>query len=285
MYTTDTGIVVFGITLYWYGLILVLSAWVGIEVATFLAEKRGLDQEHIWASLPWILIPAIIGARLWFILFPPVSVVANGRTAEWFFSHFFDLNQGAIAVWTGGLGLFGGLLGGLFGLIIYTRLNKLNVAEWLDIAAVVLPLAQTIGRLGNAVNQELYGPVTDLPWGILVTNETQRVTPYTDLKAFPLQEARFHPVFLYEALWTALIFSFLLILILRYRDRIRNGDLTLLYIILYASGRFLLEFVRVNPSLVGSINVSQMVALLAALVGIGLLIRRRQIPRENPRAL
>ena len=274
MQITLTGIQILGFTIGWYGIIVVAGACFGAVIAAWAARQDGKDGEHVWRALPSIVLCGLVGARLWFILLPPTSIVDNGRTAGWFLSHFFDLNQGAVALWTGGLGLIGGIAGGIFALWRYTRHHYLPLLPWLDIGVLGLCAGQIIARWGNAANQDLYGPPTGLPWGVLITNEAQRVGIYTDLTQYPLASTRFHPVYLYESLWTLIIFLVLLWLFLRQRDRLRAGDLTLLYIILYGVGRFFLEFLRVNASLIGMINVSQAVVGFAVLVCIPLLIRR-----------
>ena len=116
-----------------------------------------MTPEHVYGLLTWAIIPGIIGARLWFVLFPPQILVDQGRDTAWFFENFLDTTDGAIAIWSGGLSIFGAVLGGMLGAYIYLRKNNLPVQEWLDIAGIVLPLAQAIGRWANYVNQELFG--------------------------------------------------------------------------------------------------------------------------------
>ncbi len=273
----STGIHVFALTLYWYGIVVVVAAWIAVEVATWLAAHQGFDPGHVWHGLIPVILLGLAGARLWFVLFPPESVVANGLTAGWLLSHFFDLNQGAIAAWTGGLGMIGGMVGGTLGLFYYTRRHKLPSLPWLDIAAIALSLAQALGWWSSAFNGQGYGPVTTLPWGILITNPDQRVGPYTDLTRYPLASTYFQPVFAYESLWILLVFVALVVIYLRYRNRIRAGDLALSYLALYGIGRALLEFLRVNVSRLGGVNISQVVVAGAALVAILSLWRRTNV--------
>jgi phosphatidylglycerol:prolipoprotein diacylglycerol transferase len=272
----SSGLRIFAFTLHWYGIVVVASAWIGAEVATWLAARDERDPGHVWRGLIWVSLFGIAGARLWYVLFPPDSVVANGLTAGWLLSHFFDLNQGAIAVWTGGTGLIGGIVGGVIGLAIYTRRNVLPLLPWLDIAAVALALAQAIGRWANAASLDLYGAPTDLPWGVLVSAEEQRVGMYRDLSQFPLSSTRFHPVYAYESFLMVVVFVVLLVAFLRNRDRLKHGDIALLYVALYGSGRFLLEFLRVNVSHVGAVNISQAVVLVAAAIAVIALYRRKR---------
>jgi phosphatidylglycerol:prolipoprotein diacylglycerol transferase len=236
----------------WFGLAVVSGTWAGIEVAARLAKRQGVSPHHIWRAMLWVLPLAIIGGRLWFVCFPPQSMVALGRTAGWMLTHFFDLNQGAVAVWTGGMGLFGAIIGGLLGIYIYGRRQGIRGAAflpWLDIGVVGLALTQAIGRLGEW--RELHGP--------------------------PLSTMGLHPVWLYES---ALAFAIFLLLLARTvrGERRKPGDLALLYAILYGFGRALLEFLRANPALVAGVNVSQVFALGAALFALW-IYRKRHDPR------
>ncbi|MCC7449102.1 MAG: prolipoprotein diacylglyceryl transferase, partial [Anaerolineae bacterium] len=278
----DKGIHIFALTLNWYGIIIVAAAWIAAVVARQLAKREGRDPRHVWRGLVWVSIGGLIGARLWFMLFPPESVAASGRTAGWFLTHFFDLNQGVLAAWSGGLGLFGGIIGGAVGLAIYTRRNQLPILPWLDIAAVALALGQAIGRWANGATQDLYGAVTHLPWGMLVDYEAQRVAPYTDLARFPLQTTRFHPLWLYESLWMVVVCAVLLVAFRRYRDRLLMGDITLVYLMLYSVARILIESIRVNVSRVGDVNISQTTAVILATAAILLLISRHRTSVLRP---
>lgn len=265
----------------YYGLIIVFAMLVAAMVAARLAKRAGFDPEHVWGGLTWAIIPGIIFARLWFVLFPSQSVIEAGRDTGWFLQNFFDLQQGAIAIWSGGLSIFGAVLGGLLGVYLYLRRNKLPLGPWLDIAAVALPVGQAIGRWANFVNQELYGTVTTLPWGITI-DSAHRVQPFMSTVDYPAATTLFHPLFLYESLWSILAFVVLLNLFLRYRSRLLPGDLFLLYIVQYSVIRFLLEFLRVDVTLVGGVNVSQAVTLVAGLAALVFFIYRHRSGVATP---
>jgi len=252
-----------------YGIILMLGAVAGAWLAAREAKRRGHNPEIVWDLLTYLLIGGIIGARLWHILTPPPS---SGITAGWYLTHPLD----ALAVWKGGLGIPGAVIGGLVAMYFYTRKYKLNFAEWTDIAAPSLALGQAIGRWGNFVNQELYGGTTSLPWGIKIQSE-YRVDQYQDLNLFPVETTRFHPLFLYESLWNLANMFLLLWLARRYGDRLKNGDIFIVYLVVYPIGRFLLDFLRVDASLVGGININQTVmAIVAVLAASALLWRHRR---------
>ncbi len=261
----------------YYGIIIVAAMLVAAWIAARLAKRDGRDPDHIWGGLTWAIIPAIILARLWFVLFPPQTLVDAGQDTAWFFANFFNLQNGAIAIWSGGLSIFGAFLGGFIGAYLYMRRNNLPVAPWLDIAGVAIPLGQAIGRWANFVNQELYGIPTTLPWGITI-NADNRVAPFTSPVDYPYTETRFHPLFLYESVWNLLAFVVLLQLFTRYRDQLRYGDIFLLYVMQYAFIRFLLEFIRVEVALVGGVNASQVVTGLAFVVALIIFVVRRSQP-------
>jgi phosphatidylglycerol:prolipoprotein diacylglycerol transferase len=258
------------IQIRYYGLIIVAAMLVAAFVAARLARRDGKDPEHIWGALTWAIIPGIILARLWFVVFPPTSMTAGCATANtadvcrdlgWMLQNVGNLQNGPLAIWSGGLSIFGAVLGGALGAYIYFRRNKLELGPWLDIAAVALPLGQAIGRWANWVNQEIYGTVTTLPWGITI-DTAQRVAPYGSTIEYP-PTTLFHPLFLYESVWSILAFVVLLNLFLRFRSRLLPGDIFLFYIMQYSFIRFLLEFIRVDVALVGGINFSQVVCVLA----------------------
>lgn len=255
----------------YYGIIIVLAMLLAANVAARLAIVDRRNPEHIWGALTWAIIPGIILARLWFVTFPPN---VSGLTAADYYSNFFDLNYGAIAIWSGGLSIFGAVIGGFGGAYIYFRRNGLAVPAWLDIAAVALPLGQAVGRWANYVNQELYGTVTNLPWGISIES-AQRVFPFESTVEYPVSETLFHPLFLYESLWSLVAFIVLLNLFLRNRNKMTPGNIFLIYLMQYSVIRFLLEFLRLEVSVIGGFNLSQVVTALVFIVAGVLLFTRR----------
>jgi len=295
------------IQIRYYGIIIVVAMLAAAWVAARLAKRDGRDPDHVWGALTWAIIPGIICARLWFVLFPPASLVQGCfdtdpaticQDTAWMLQNFFNTQNGAIAIWSGGLGIFGAVLGGLLGMYLYMRRNKLSMAYWLDIAGVVLPLAQAIGRWANFVNQELYGKITTLPWGITI-DSAHRVDPYKSTVDFPLVDsatqaaARFHPLFLYESLWSLIAFFVLLQIFQRYRSRLRPGDIFLLWVIQYSVIRFLLEFLRAEPAYLPgtTINSSQTATVIAFVVAAAIFVYRHRPglaesrpPTEQPRA-
>jgi len=248
----------------YYGIILMLGAVAAAFLAEREARRRGEQSDAVWDGLIWVILGGIIGARIWHILTPPQTMVELGYTTGYYLTHPLD----ALAVWQGGLGVPGAVIGGLIAMYIYARRKKLNYLIWLDIVAPALALGQAIGRWGNFVNQELYGGPTDLPWKIYIE-------PQYRLPGFQNVEY-YHPMFLYESLWNLAIVGILLWLPRRYQDRLLAGDLFLIYLILYPIGRFLLEFMRLETSLVGGVNINQVLMAIVAIVSAGVLIWRHR---------
>jgi phosphatidylglycerol:prolipoprotein diacylglycerol transferase len=246
-----------------YGIILMLGAVAGAWLATREARRRGYDPEIVWDLLVYLLIGGILGARLWHILTPPPS---SGVTAGWYLTHPLD----ALAIWKGGLGIPGAIIGGLIALYLYSRRRALNFAEWTDIASPSLALGQAIGRWGNFVNQELYGAPTDLPWKIFI-DPAHRLPGYFDVEYY-------HPLFLYESIWNFGNMFLLIWVSRRFADRLKRGDIFLVYLIVYPIGRFFLDFLRLDASLVGDININQTVmAVVAVCSATALFLRHRKV--------
>ena len=276
------GINIGSFTIYYYGILVVIAILTAAVVASWLARRAGKDPDHIWGGLTWALIPGIVGARLWFVFFPSESVVQAGHGTLYMLTHPFDLEYGPFAIRYGGLGVWGAVIGGLIGVYLYWRRHREeSLLEWLDIGAVVLPLGQAIGRWGNFINHELYGPPTDLPWGIEIPRAS-RLEPYTYANGYGA-ETRFHPLFLYESLWNVAAFVLLFVVWNRFRSRLRRGDVFLLYLVLYPTGRFLLEFLRIEVATVGGLNLNQAIMGLIAVAAAALLIYRNRFgpPAES----
>lgn len=237
------------LTIYFYGPILMFGVLAAAYLASREAKRRGKDPELVWDGLIWVLIGGVVGARLWHVFTPDPSLVEAGITTSYYLTHPLDL----INLRRGGLGIPGAVIGGMLALLWFTRRNKLNFAVWADIAAPALALGQAIGRWGNFFNQELYGLPSDLPWAIYIEPQ-YRLPGYANVE-------RFHPLFLYESLWNLFNMFLLLYLARRFPRRLKPGDLFLTYLVVYPLGRFLLEFIRLQPSMVAGFNANQVVML------------------------
>ncbi|MFN2199514.1 MAG: prolipoprotein diacylglyceryl transferase [Anaerolineales bacterium] len=256
------GIQIGPLNIAYYGIIVMAGAVAAAWMSAWNARRNGLDPEFVWDGLLWVLIGGIVGARIWHILTPPASMVEQGITTYYYLTHPLD----AINIRNGGLGIPGAVIGGGLALFLYTRRRHQNFLAWTDIVAPGLALGQAIGRWGNFVNQELYGAPTNLPWAI-------SIDPQHRLPGFENVEY-YHPLFLYESLYSLLNMFLLLWLGQRFKQRLLDGDIFLIYLIVYPVGRFFLEFLRLDPSPVAGLNVNQtLMAIVAAAAALTLILR------------
>ncbi len=225
------------------------------------AEEKRADElsEMAWDLMPWALLGGVIGARLWHILLPSASQVAVGLTTQYYLTHPLD----AIAIWKGGLGIPGAVLGGGIAVGLFLRGKDVPLGYWVDAIAPGLALAQGIARWGNFFNQELYGAPTDLPWKIFIEPQ-YRLAGFANVEYY-------HPLFLYESLWNLANMAILIWLYRKFEDKGRPWTVFCGWMVIYGIGRFLLEFLRLDPATLGAINANQMIMLGVALVGAGLL--------------
>lgn len=277
-------------SLSWYGVLVVggaiLCAWIAAQYAGRADERK----DHIWNLLGIVLIFGIIGARLYHV----VSAPTDG--GGW---PFYRNNPDEIwNFWNGGLrglGIFGGIAGGAIGVFLYCAIRRLDPIKYLDFIAPTVLLGQAIGRVGNYINQELYGPITDLPWAFHI-NPQYPCQPPIDLPAavqgcgitsfIPGEltaetldwyaSTGFHPTFFYEAIWNLLGFIAIVTLIRIAGPRLRRGDAVLIYLLVYAVGRLWVEIFRPDAWMWGPLAVAQWISLGLILVCGWLLVARHR---------
>ncbi|MFQ5943039.1 MAG: prolipoprotein diacylglyceryl transferase [Anaerolineales bacterium] len=258
----------FSFSLRYYGMILMSGAVAAAYLASRLLKADRKNPDIAWDGLIWVLIFGVIGARLYHVFTPSISTVEQGKDVVYFLTHPLEI----INIPAGGLGIPGAIIGGLIGAYIFARRRKLSYGMLINAAAPGLALAQAIGRWGNFVNQELYGQPTSLPWGI-------RIDPVNRLSGFESFE-RFHPLFLYESILNFANFVVLMWFWRHKRDQLKDGDIFLIYLVLYPLQRFLLEFIRLDyVEFILGTNLNQLLSLLVAIAaGIALYVRNRPSP-------
>ena len=240
------------------------------------APWRVWNPDHVWSGIGWCLLLGLVGARLYHVFTPSPSMAAVGIESP---LDYFRNPAQLINFRNGGLGIYGGIAGGLLGLFIYTRRQRLPLLGWTDLCAIGVALGQVFGRWGNFFNQELYGRPTNAFWAVHI-DPLYRLPGYGEFE-------RFHPAFLYESLWSLLTFTLLFLLLRRRAGRLFTGDLTALYLIFYGIGRSLLELVRLDSRTVVigglefAISVATLVSLLIVIIMIGWLVLKHQTKTGN----
>ncbi len=238
----------------------------GIAAAVWISMRRwravGGDPDLVLEVALWSVLAGLVGARLYHDI---TSWDEVGD--EWY---------GPIAIWQGGLGIWGGVLFGVATGALVTHLRGASVLKMMDAAAPGILVAQGIGRLGNYFNQELFGGPTDLPWALEVDLQ-HRPEKYID-------DTTFHPTFLYEMLWN--FGGAALIVWLGHRFRLRAPGVFCLYVMVYSLGRIFWEQLRVDPSkmfLGQRLNFYVALALfLGAVVAFVWSVRRGPEPVDAP---
>jgi prolipoprotein diacylglyceryl transferase len=251
--------------LRYYGLCIAI----GVAVATWLTARelarKGYDGALALDALFFVVPLGLIGARIYHVITDYDLYDGNPHS-------FFP---GVFEIWNGGLGIYGAVIGGFLGLLLFARLRGINPLVFADAAAPGLILAQAIGRWGNYFNQELFGRPSSLPWAIEIAPEN-RPPGFAN-------ETTFHPTFLYESIWNVLVFLVLLFVARRFANSLKNGDIALLYVCLYSVGRFFVETLRVDPAfLIGDFRGNLFVASVLALT-FALILFLRHAGRSSPR--
>ena len=266
---TDPVLIQIGpIAIYWYGFLIATGILMGARVATYLADRAGEDSEAIWDMMILVVGAAIIGARLYHVFSRPESGLLG-------WDYYRENPARILAMWDGGLGFYGALVGGAVGVAIFSYFRKLRLLQWLDFLAPGMAIGQAIGRWGNYMNRELYGPPTDLPWGLRIAPQ-YRISPYSDLAQYP-EGTLFHPTFLYESLGLFVICVLLILIADRYRTRLRHGDLFFAYLMSAAVLRFLIEYLRPDAWILGALAAAQVFALGFFILGAAILVGRRLV--------
>lgn len=227
----------------WYGIIMASAFIIGIYLAYRRAERNNIDPNHILNMITLIIPASIIGARMYYVIF------------AW--DNYRNNPIDALAIWHGGLAIHGGIIGGLLAGLFYISRYKLPVWKIADILAPSLILGQAIGRWGNFINQEAHGgPVTEQfisHFPAFIKNQMY------------INGSYYHPTFLYESIWNFLVFLFLM---WRWPRKKIQGEIALLYLILYSAGRFWIEAMRTDSLMLGPLRVAQLVSIVLIITGI-----------------
>lgn len=250
------------IEVHWYGVIIASA----VVLATFLAvregTKRRINSDDIYDMILWALPFALIFARAYYVVF------------EW--SYYSQHLDQIIAIWDGGIAIYGSLIGAGLVVFFFCRAKWIPVWLMLDVAGPVVLMAQGIGRWGNFMNQEAFGRITSLQF-------LQNLhIPHFIVQQMFIDGAYRQPTFLYESLWD--ILGFILLISLRHRKGLfKQGEVFLSYVIWYSFGRFFIEGMRTDSLMIGNvIRVSQVLSIVLFVGGLSLWAIRRKKSPDNP---
>jgi phosphatidylglycerol:prolipoprotein diacylglycerol transferase len=251
------------LVLSWHGIFSVLAVALGVFLAGRWAPKYGISKDSLYELAIWALIAAVIGARL----------VAILDDLEFYAGNPLQV----FAFWRGGIAIWGGVLGGLAGGVLYARKAKLPVARMADVIAPALVLALIVGRFGDIVNGEHCAEITSSFWGFIYTHSTSPAFFCFDTIPSPPM----HPAVVYEMLWNGLIFAGLW---WGLKDRIRpEGMLLASFFALYATGRFFIGFYHhTYADYLGDLNQLQLISIAVLLVTVPLLGLKARIGARVP---
>ncbi|WP_341525583.1 prolipoprotein diacylglyceryl transferase [Nostoc sp. UHCC 0302] len=255
------------LTIRWYGLLIATAVLIGVILSQNLAKRRNVNPELLSDLFFWLLIGAIPGARLYYVLF------------RW--SEYAPNPEKIIAIWEGGIAIHGAILGGVTAALIFAKLKKVSFWQLADLVAPSLILGQAIGRWGNFFNSEAFGGPTNLPWKLYIPLD-HRPPEYANFDYF-------HPTFLYESLWDLGVFALLITLFFRSlsgKPRLKVGTLFLIYWVAYSLGRLWIEGFRTDSLMLGPLRMAQVVSSLGITLGLAglawLYLIKRPLPDVSP---
>jgi phosphatidylglycerol:prolipoprotein diacylglycerol transferase len=246
-----------GLKIHWYGIMIAIGLYAGIQVALRDAPRRGINRDQLMNVALLAAILGIIGGRLYYVVQNDPSFYLHHPTQ-------------ILAVWQGGMAFFGAIFGGALALAISTRLWHLPFWSLLDVGALGMTIGQAIGRIGNIINGDIVGYKTN-GWGF----------EYTNIHTFGPLNTPVQPASLYE-----LLISLALFLILwNLRTRIHpEGMLAMLYLILYSISQFFIFFLRDNIVILGGLKQAQVTALVLialTLPIIAFLLRKERLGQRQ----
>lgn len=240
---------------YWYGILIACGFLLSAMLAMKQSKDFGFTQDDILDMLLYAGPIGIIGARVYYVIF------------SWDY-YRYDLAE-TVKIWNGGLAIYGGIIAGVLTAFVFAKIRKLSPLKLFDFAIIYIPLAQAIGRWGNFFNQEAFGSNTNLPWGMTSENVRRYLSELQSngVMVNPLQPV--HPTFLYESIWDLIIFF---LLFSRRKHKKADGEVFLLYLVLYGVGRFFIEGLRTDSLMLGSIRISQFLSAVFVIVSVIALV-------------
>lgn len=238
--------------IYWYGILIMLGVILAVAYASARSRQFGIRQDDLYDAVLFAVPLGIVCARIYYVIF------------EW--EQYKDNLSEIFATWHGGLAIYGGIIGGIIVIVVLCKVKKIYVMDMLDLFASAVPIGQILGRWGNFFNCEAYGSSTTLPWRMVIGKTLEEAGATGN-----------HPTFFYESAWNLIGF---IILYFSSKKRKYHGEILLLYLGWYGLGRFFIEGLRTDSLYLWGtgIRVSQVVALICIIIGLGGFLLNRKMP-------
>ena len=238
--------------IYWYGILIMLGVILAVVYASARSRQFGIRQDDLYDAVLFAVPLGIVCARIYYVIF------------EW--EQYKDNLSEIFATWHGGLAIYGGIIGGIIVIVVLCKVKKIYVMDMLDLFASAVPIGQILGRWGNFFNCEAYGSSTTLPWRMVIGKTLEEAGATGN-----------HPTFFYESAWNLIGF---IILYFSSKKRKYHGEILLLYLGWYGLGRFFIEGLRTDSLYLWGtgIRVSQVVALICIIIGLGGFLLNRKMP-------
>lgn len=260
----------FGKDIYWYGVIIAVGFILAVLYGCRKTAPFGVDQDKVLDLLFFAVPAAIIGARAYYVIFYLDLYINEAGKFQW---------GDAVAIWDGGLAIYGGIIAAVITAVIYCKVRKQPFWSYADCGAYGFLIGQLIGRWGNFMNVEAYGGVTDLPWRMCSAKIARELLSEGQIGAEVYEQMMegtlgVHPTFFYESLWN--LIGFVLLIILFRKGRKFNGQVFLCYVIWYGIGRTVIEGLRTDSLYFFNTGLrsSQLVGILSAIAAVILYIVR-----------
>ena len=261
---------VFGWDVHWYGVIIACGFLLAVAYCYWRAPRFGVDQEKLIDMLFFAVPLCIIGARAYYVIFnPAVCFDADGS---------FSLYN-MIAIWDGGLAIYGAIIMAILTVAVYCKVRRQNFWNYTDIGCFGVLIGQLVGRWGNFVNVEAFGGVTDLPWRMCSPSIADYLLQHGLVDEAAYQQVLdgtlgVHPTFFYESMWNLL--GFILLVLIARKGRKFNGQLFLSYVVWYGVGRAVIEGLRTDSLYFfgTGLRSSQILGMASALVAIVVMASR-----------